>query len=140
MRLLLFAAVTDVFVVMLEFLFQKAAAGVVGPAFRRTAADVAVAGAFPGDRMGHSGRFQRQRRKRTHDDQRIDHSENQSDYGAGWFFHAVIMVRFPLKELNRIIHHFMTALILGIICFKKIKLELQDVKGYDTAYRPRTLS
>lgn len=88
MRLLLFAAVTDIFVVMLEFLFQKTAASVAGPAFRRTAADVAVTGAFPGDRMGHSWGFHRQRRERAHDDQSIDHGEKQSDYGAGWFFHS----------------------------------------------------
>jgi hypothetical protein len=67
--LFIFAALGDVSLIMLVFLFHKATACMVGPPLRRTAADVAVAGTFPGDGMGHSRRFKRQRRKGTHKDQ-----------------------------------------------------------------------
>jgi hypothetical protein len=81
--LLIFTAVGKVFVVVPVFqLLHPATAGVVGPPLRRTAAYVAIAGTFPSYRMGHFWRFYRQRRERTHDDQSIDHGENQCDYVA----------------------------------------------------------
>jgi len=87
--LLIFAAFRNALPIMLVFLFlKKAATGMVGPPLGRTAADVAVAGAFPGHCMGYFQRFERQRRERARNNQRIDYREKQSNYVAGWFFHA----------------------------------------------------
>jgi hypothetical protein len=76
---LCFAALGQgVLVLLLKFQLLLAAAGVVGALFGRAAADIAIAGALSGHRMGEMAVAKRQGRKGAQGDVEVDHHEQQS--------------------------------------------------------------
>jgi hypothetical protein len=84
-RLLVLAAVGDLMFVSIALLLffpflQAATAGVVGPAFRRTAADITIAAAFSGHGMGDGFRPHGHRRQRAHRNNHEHHGQRYSNY------------------------------------------------------------
>ena len=63
-----------------------AAAGAGSPAFRQTAADVAVAGTFAGDYWGSSRMIHGKGCQRSQEDRQIDYRHDCSDHVAGRVF------------------------------------------------------